>query len=233
MAEQRYRAVLEVEAGVPPRSTTTGVRSTRSCRPSRGCAPSGQRPSTNSSISASSSSRRSSSVALPVDGDGGSSSSSGAGWLGVGRGGGGWVRITRSRDRRRDAAPARGSSSPGSESRRAPLPCACVTLPSLLHDRAGRQFNGRRGVGMRHAAADDVVWPDEPSEGGTRMDRRLRSAVDASVGWYEDLCTLHGVGSMLADRVWSALDPPPPLHSDAVVVEPGASRGHRAGPGLL
>ncbi|MEU8818741.1 hypothetical protein [Actinoplanes sp. NPDC048796] len=52
------------------------------------------------------------------------------------------------------------------------------------------------------------------------MDPRLRSAVDASVGWYEDLCTLHGVGSVLSDGLWSALDPPPPLHSDAVAVEP-------------
>ncbi|MEV4351410.1 hypothetical protein AB0J83_43695 [Actinoplanes sp. NPDC049596] len=52
------------------------------------------------------------------------------------------------------------------------------------------------------------------------MDDRLRTAVDASVGWYEDLCTLHGVGSVLTDGLWSALEPPPPLHSDAVVVEP-------------
>jgi hypothetical protein len=52
------------------------------------------------------------------------------------------------------------------------------------------------------------------------MDARLRSAVDASVGWYEDLCALHGVGSSLVDGLWSTLDPPPPLHSDAVVVEP-------------
>lgn len=55
------------------------------------------------------------------------------------------------------------------------------------------------------------------------MDSRLRSAVDASIGWYEDICTLHGVGSMLTDGVWSALDPPPPLHSDAVVVEPSVT----------
>jgi hypothetical protein len=52
------------------------------------------------------------------------------------------------------------------------------------------------------------------------MDSRLRSAVDASVGWYDDLCGLHGVGSVLIDGLWSALDTPPPLHSDAVVVEP-------------
>jgi hypothetical protein len=52
------------------------------------------------------------------------------------------------------------------------------------------------------------------------MDQRLRSAVDASVGWYDDLFALHGVGSMLVDGLWSALGAPPPLHSDAVVVEP-------------
>ena len=55
------------------------------------------------------------------------------------------------------------------------------------------------------------------------MDPRLRSAVDASVGWYEDLTALHGVGSMLADGLWSALGAPPPLHSDAVVVEPAVT----------
>ena len=47
--------------------------------------------------------------------------------------------------------------------------------------------------------------------------------MDASVGWYDDLCALHGVGSMLADGLWSALDAPPPLHSDAVVVEPAVT----------
>ncbi|WP_157437233.1 hypothetical protein [Actinoplanes subtropicus] len=57
------------------------------------------------------------------------------------------------------------------------------------------------------------------------MDPRLRSAVDASVGWYEDLCALHGVGSTLADGLWSALDRPPPLHSDALVVEPEVTAG--------
>jgi hypothetical protein len=55
------------------------------------------------------------------------------------------------------------------------------------------------------------------------MDPRLRSAVDASIGWYDDICALHGVGSILADGVWSALDTPPPLHSDAVVVEPAVT----------
>jgi hypothetical protein len=55
------------------------------------------------------------------------------------------------------------------------------------------------------------------------MDPRLRTAIDASVGWYDDLCALHGVGSVLVDGLWSALDPPPPLHSDAVAVEPGVT----------
>jgi hypothetical protein len=53
------------------------------------------------------------------------------------------------------------------------------------------------------------------------LDPRLRAAVDASIGWYEDLCALHGVGSRLDDGIWSSLEPPPPLHSDAVTVEPG------------
>ena len=52
------------------------------------------------------------------------------------------------------------------------------------------------------------------------MDPRLRSAVDASVGWYVDLCAAHGVGSIMRDGMWSALSPPPRLHSDVVVVEP-------------
>lgn len=52
------------------------------------------------------------------------------------------------------------------------------------------------------------------------MDPRLRRAVDASIGWYEDILALHGIGSMLEDGLWSSLAPPPPLHSDAVTVEP-------------
>lgn len=52
------------------------------------------------------------------------------------------------------------------------------------------------------------------------IDPRLRCAVDASIGWYEDICALHGVGSRLEDGLWSASATPPPLHSDAVVVEP-------------
>jgi hypothetical protein len=52
------------------------------------------------------------------------------------------------------------------------------------------------------------------------MDVRLRTAVDASIGWYEDICALHQVRSVLRDGLWSAVGPPPPLHSGVVVVEP-------------
>jgi len=55
------------------------------------------------------------------------------------------------------------------------------------------------------------------------MDFRLRCAVDANVAWHEDLCALHGVGSALTDGLWSALTRPPPLHADAVSVEPAVS----------
>jgi hypothetical protein len=56
-----------------------------------------------------------------------------------------------------------------------------------------------------------------------RMDPRLRTAVDANVGWYGDLFLLHGVPAVMHDGLWSAVGPPPPLHSDAVVVEPGVT----------
>jgi hypothetical protein len=51
-------------------------------------------------------------------------------------------------------------------------------------------------------------------------DSRLRAAVDANLGWYGDLCALHGVAASLDDGLWWARTSPPPLHSDAVVVEP-------------
>lgn len=58
------------------------------------------------------------------------------------------------------------------------------------------------------------------------MDPRLRRAVDASIGWYEDIFALHGIGSELEAGLWAALGPPMPFHSAAVVVEPtvGAER---------
>jgi hypothetical protein len=52
------------------------------------------------------------------------------------------------------------------------------------------------------------------------VDPRLRRAVDANIGWYEDIFATHGIGSVLEDGLWSAVAPPPPLHSDAASVEP-------------
>ncbi|GAA4971825.1 hypothetical protein [Kineococcus glutinatus] len=58
---------------------------------------------------------------------------------------------------------------------------------------------------------------------GAVPDHRLRCAVDASIGWCEDLFALHGVGSTLSGGLWCSTGAPPPLHSDAVVVEPGVT----------
>jgi hypothetical protein len=48
----------------------------------------------------------------------------------------------------------------------------------------------------------------------------LRTAVDASLAWYDALCGLHGVPCGIRDDVWAAYAPPPPLHSAAKSVEP-------------
>jgi hypothetical protein len=53
------------------------------------------------------------------------------------------------------------------------------------------------------------------------MDPRLRRAIDANVAWYNDIFALHGIASRLEHGLWRSLAAPPPLHSDAVVVEPG------------
>ncbi|GLY19891.1 hypothetical protein Kisp01_69050 [Kineosporia sp. NBRC 101677] len=63
---------------------------------------------------------------------------------------------------------------------------------------------------------NNPVAPDESAA----LDPRLRTAIDASISWYEDLCALHGVGSVISQGVWSSLSAPPPLHSDAVALEP-------------
>lgn len=56
----------------------------------------------------------------------------------------------------------------------------------------------------------------------SRTSRALRAAVDASLSWYDALCALHGVPCGIEDDVWCAYAPPPPLHSTAKTVEPGA-----------
>ncbi|WP_432489543.1 hypothetical protein [Kineococcus sp. SYSU DK018] len=66
---------------------------------------------------------------------------------------------------------------------------------------------------------DSPALPGEPAA----LDPRLRTAIDASVGWCEDLCALHGVGSVISRGLWNAAGTPPPLHPDAVVVEPGVT----------
>ena len=53
-----------------------------------------------------------------------------------------------------------------------------------------------------------------------QVEPRLRQAIDASVGWYEDLCALHAVPTTIERGVWRSIGRPPPLHSDLVVVEP-------------
>lgn len=58
------------------------------------------------------------------------------------------------------------------------------------------------------------------------MDPRLRRAIDAGIGWYGDILAIHGIGSRLEDGLWSSLAPPPPLHSDAVTVEPSVRAEH-------
>jgi hypothetical protein len=50
----------------------------------------------------------------------------------------------------------------------------------------------------------------------------LRSAVDASLSWYDALCALHGVACGIEEDVWTAHSAPPPLHSAAKSVEPTA-----------
>lgn len=74
----------------------------------------------------------------------------------------------------------------------------------------------RRG-GRRLAAAG---WESAATTPGRAVDRRLRAAIDASIGWYEDLCAAHGIGSAIDAGLWVSRSAPPPLHSDAVLLQP-------------
>ena len=51
------------------------------------------------------------------------------------------------------------------------------------------------------------------------LDPRLRAAVDASLAWYVDLFAAHGVRGAVADGVFRAVDPPPPLHSAVLTLD--------------
>jgi hypothetical protein len=52
------------------------------------------------------------------------------------------------------------------------------------------------------------------------IDPRLRLAIDASVGWYEDVATAHGIGCEVADGIWSMSGPAPAFHSALITLEP-------------
>jgi hypothetical protein len=53
------------------------------------------------------------------------------------------------------------------------------------------------------------------------MDPRLRTAVEASRRWYDDVFGLHGIPVRLERGLWSALGRPPPFHSAAKTLVPG------------
>lgn len=55
------------------------------------------------------------------------------------------------------------------------------------------------------------------------VDPRLRAAVDATIGWYEEIFALHGIPTRLEGGIWSADGPPPPFHSAAIAVVPGVA----------
>ena len=53
------------------------------------------------------------------------------------------------------------------------------------------------------------------------MDPRLRTAVDASRRWYDDVFALHGIPVRVERGLWSTLGRPPPFHSAAKTLIPG------------
>ncbi len=53
------------------------------------------------------------------------------------------------------------------------------------------------------------------------MDPRLRTAVEASRRWYDDVFGLHGTPVHVERGLWTALGPPPPFHSAAKTLMPG------------
>ena len=52
------------------------------------------------------------------------------------------------------------------------------------------------------------------------MDPRLRSAVDASLAWYDDVFAVHGIPTAVEQGVWHALEEPPRWHSAAKTTAP-------------
>jgi hypothetical protein len=54
------------------------------------------------------------------------------------------------------------------------------------------------------------------------VDQRLRTAVDASQEWYDDVFAVHGIPTSSADGLWWAGSEPPRWHSAAKTLEPTA-----------
>lgn len=57
------------------------------------------------------------------------------------------------------------------------------------------------------------------------VDPRLRTAVDASLSWYEDIFALHGIPTAVQHGLWKALGEPPRWHSSAKTVTPTVVKG--------
>jgi hypothetical protein len=55
----------------------------------------------------------------------------------------------------------------------------------------------------------------------SRVDPRLRTAVDASAAWYLDMFALHEIETATEQGLWRARGPTPPLHSAAKTLVPG------------
>jgi hypothetical protein len=69
------------------------------------------------------------------------------------------------------------------------------------------------------------------------VDPRLRTAVDTSLAWYDDVFALHAVPTRTAPGLWWATADPPPWHSRVKTTEPGVSLDRvlaaRTGPGAV
>lgn len=60
----------------------------------------------------------------------------------------------------------------------------------------------------------------------TVVDPRLRTAVDASLRWYEDVFAEHGIPNVVEHGLWRALAQPPRWHSVVKTLEPTSRKDH-------
>jgi hypothetical protein len=63
-------------------------------------------------------------------------------------------------------------------------------------------------------------------ETGPTSDRRLDAAVQASLAWYEDIFSIHGIPTRCEGGLWSALGDPPRWHSAAKTLQPNVPAVH-------